>query len=793
MQVFAMFGTIALKGGQAVINGLKAIDKGASAASAKLKSFGDKSQEVGRTMTTHVSAPLVGLSTAAVVTGAKFDEQMSKVAAVTGATGKEFEALRNQAKELGATTQFSASEAASGMEFLARAGFKTKDIMSAMPGMLNLAAAGALDLGRAADITSNIMSGFGIKASEAGHVADVLAYASANANTNVEQLGEAMVYLAPVAQTMGWSLHESTAAVMALSDAGIQGAQAGAAFSTSLQRLAKPTGDMKKAMSELGLSFFDSQGKMKPLPAIIQELEEKTKGMTDQQKAALLTTLFGAEAYKHWSVLLERGSDSLDEMTKSLEQSDGTSAKMAKTMNDNLIGSFRSLMSALEGLAIAFSDVMAPAIRKAADFLTDLTRKFTGLDEGTKKVIVVIAAIAAGIGPLIMGLGLLAKGIVGTITAIKSIVTAFKMVGTALNVLRVAFMANPFMLIVTAIAIVVTLVIMHWDTIKEYLITAWNWIKDTAASVWNGIKDFFSNVWEGIKAIVLAAVTWYLNRVRQNWELIKTITTTVWNAIKSFFSNIWNGIKNIVQSAVTWYLNRVKQNWQTIKSITTSVWNGIKSFFTSVWNGIKSFVSSAVNGIRSIITSIWNSIKSVTSSVWNSIKNTISQGINSAWNTIKGYAGRFLSAGKALLESLAKGIAQGLQKAISAVKNGMAKIRSFLPFSPAKEGPLRDLDKSGESFFPTFAAGLERGSRPMLRSIASNMLKARRMMEGGGQMTIGGATGNVGGTPATMAAAGGVVITGNTFHIREEADIQRVAQRLYELQRKRQRGPGGRI
>lgn len=319
-------------------------------------------------------AALVGIVSA----GANFEQIMSKVAAVSGASGSEMKQLEAQAKELGATTQFSATQAGEGMMYLAQAGFKTSDIMKAMPGMLDLAAAGALDLGTAADIASNIMSGFGLSADKATHTADVLALAASNSNTNVTQMGEAMKYAAGTAHTVGFSMEETSAAIMAMANSGLQGSVAGQAFATSLGRLAKPTKEMRKVMDELNLSFFDQQGKIKPLPTIIKELEDKTGSMTNQQKSATLTTLFGAEAYKNWAALMQEGSEKLEKNTKALEKADGAAAKMAKTMNDNLKGKWIEFTSALEGLAITIFTLIAPALAAIVLGLTQVVRWVDG-------------------------------------------------------------------------------------------------------------------------------------------------------------------------------------------------------------------------------------------------------------------------------------------------------------------------------------------------------------------------------------------------------------------------------
>jgi TP901 family phage tail tape measure protein len=414
----------------------------------RLRQFGEGMQDTGKKMAAagknlsmKVTAPIVGMGAAIVKTGMDFEEAMSRVAAISGATGGELEKLEQQAKNLGATTKFSASEAASAQEFLAMAGFKVNDILSAMPGLLDLAAAGALDLGNAADITSNIMSGFGIEASKTGHIADVLAKASSSANTNVAQLGAAMKPLAPVANTLGWSMEEATAAVMALSDAGIQGEQAGTAFATSLGRLAKPTGEMAKVINELGISFFDASGNMKSMPDVISEVENATEGMTAQQKSATLTTLFGAEAYKQWAILLDRGSEALGETTEGLVSADGAAAQMAKTMSENTKGGIKELLSALEGLAIQLSETLLPIISSAVNKLTEWTRKFAELSPASQKVILVIAGLAAALGPLLLIFGPLVTAVGGLITAIGAMGAAMAAGVTGVGVLTAAFPA----------------------------------------------------------------------------------------------------------------------------------------------------------------------------------------------------------------------------------------------------------------------------------------------------------------------------------------------------------------
>ncbi|EOO28613.1 phage tail tape measure protein, TP901 family, core region [Bacillus cereus VD133] len=384
--------------------------------SEKMKATGHSMQNVGATMGLSFMAGATTLGYAlkkTISTAADFESAMSRVAALSGASDVELKKLNDTARQLGSTTSFSASQAAEGMQYLAMAGFKTNDIIAAMPGLLDLAAAGQMELGRAADITSNIMSGFGIAATEAGRVADVLAKASTSANTDVSQLGEAMVYLAPVSKSLGWSLEEATAAVMAMSDAGIQGAQAGAAFSTSMGRLAKPTGEAKDIIDTLNIKLFDQKGTMKSMPNVIRELERATNGMTDQQKSATLTTIFGAEAYKHWSVLIDKSSDALASNTEILKNSAGTAKEIAEKQLANLKGELVNLNSAIEGASISIGNALIPAISALGSGVKSAVDWFNSLDESTQQMIATGAALTVGAMGLVGVLGLMSVAIGG--------------------------------------------------------------------------------------------------------------------------------------------------------------------------------------------------------------------------------------------------------------------------------------------------------------------------------------------------------------------------------------------
>lgn len=402
-------------------------------AGGKMTSAADKAGSIGTKLTLGVTTPIIGIGTAAVNAGNDFEAQMSRVSAIAGAYGDDLEKLRDLAIELGAETSFSATESAEAMENLASAGFSTEEIIEAMPGMLDLAASSGEDLASSADIAASTLRGFQLEASEAGHVADVLAKNAADTNAAIMDTGYAMKYIAPVAQSVGWSLEEVTAAIGVMADSGIKGEQAGTTLRGALTRLMKPTKAVKESMEILGVTFYDAQGKMKPLSTIVDELQKSTKNLTDEQRDNHLATIFGTEALSGMKILLASSKEELDQMTDGLKKADGAAEKMADTMLDNTKGSIEEMNGSLETAGITIQKQLAPWITKGAKKVTELANEFSELDESTQGTILTIGGIAAASGPVIKGLsgvtggiGKLVKGTGGLIKDLGKISSAKK-------------------------------------------------------------------------------------------------------------------------------------------------------------------------------------------------------------------------------------------------------------------------------------------------------------------------------------------------------------------------------
>jgi|GEM_PF-633586 len=345
-----------------------------------VSTVGNKLLNVAKVAAVAGTAALVGIGKKVYDIAGGFESQMSRVQAISGATGNSFTKLRDQAIDLGAKTAFSATESAKGMENLASAGFSANEIMSAMPGMLNLAAVSGGDVALAAENSATALRGFGLEASKAGHVSDVFARAAADTNAEVADMGEAMKYVAPVAHSMGLSIEEVAASVGILSDAGIKGSQAGTTLRGALARLAKPTAAMQDTMSNLGLSFYDSQGNMKSMTDQVGMLQNAFKGLTPEQQQNALVTLYGQESLSGMMALVAAGPDKLNKLTKSLENSNGAAEEMAKTMQNNLKSKVEQLGGALESVAIRIGDRLFPLIAPQIEKLT------TWIDQTFSKV-----------------------------------------------------------------------------------------------------------------------------------------------------------------------------------------------------------------------------------------------------------------------------------------------------------------------------------------------------------------------------------------------------------------------
>lgn len=487
-------------------------------------------KNVGKKATMGLTVPIGFLGAAVLKTSADFEKGMNKVRAKLGdkATPEALKALTNQAKHLGATTQFSATQAANGMSFLAQAGWDAQQILSGMPGLLNLAASSEMDLARAADITSNVMGAFKIPAKEASRVADVFAAATSSANIDMEQLGETMQQIAPIAKKYGLSLEETTSAVGLLGNIGIQGSAAGTALKNAMLNLAGPSTKASKILKKLGIEVADSQGNMLGMQDVMTNIGKGISKLNKQSQLKVLKEVFGKRAIAGGSELLDQalaigkdGKSSIERFTTALQKSNGRAKEMAEIMNSGAAGSVTKFRSALEGLFIAIGDsgileVFTNIVTSITSFISELSKTNpTLLKWGT-----IILAMVAVIGPLLIALGMMVSSVSTLLPLIVTIVAWFskfgllKLIAASVGFLAKAFMflgskalvavlgplkaigafllANPIVAAIAALAAIGLVVYKNWKEVKELFSALFSLDFEAASKamgkIWDNIK-----------------------------------------------------------------------------------------------------------------------------------------------------------------------------------------------------------------------------------------------------------------------------------------------------------------
>ena len=572
--------------------------------------------------------------TQSVEVGKNFDSAMSEVSAISGATGKDLQMLRDTAKEFGSTTMFSASEAADALKYMSLAGWDANTSAAALGGVLDLAAASGMDLGAASDMVTDYLSAFSMEAEKSGYFADLLAYAQANANTTAEGLGEAYKNCAANLNAAGQDIETTTALLSIMANQGLKGSESGTALAAMMRDLTAKMEDGKVQIGDTAVAVMDANGNYRDLTDILKDVEKATNGMGDAERAAALSTTFTSDSIKGLNLIMNAGVDEAAKFEEELRNCDGTAAEMAKTMQDNLGGDLTSLSSQFEGVQIALYEKFEPALRKGVEVLSELLKGVQFVIDHSSEFIAVLAAMGSGVAAY-----------VAYTTALKvmqegwmALEVVQKASAAAQAVLNAVMAANPIGLLIAAITALVAAFTVLWNTndgfretvlqtwetiktgvsnavtaVKEFLESAFEQIKTIITTVWENIKTFTVEIWEGLKAAVKGAVENVKNSISATLEAIKTIVITIWNAIKTATSAAWNAIK----------------------TATSTVWNGIKTTITTVVNAVKTFVSSTFNAVKSTIAGVFDGIKSKTVSTWNAIKEAIMKPINAAKEAVK--------------------------------------------------------------------------------------------------------------------------------------------------------------
>lgn len=542
---------------QGLNNTKKKVTGASDALSAKAVAIGNAVYDMGKKAATSFAK----MGEFAMDVGTAFDTSMASVAAISGSTGDELEALTKKAKEMGAKTKFSASESADAFTYMAMAGWKTGDMLDGIEGIMNLAAASGENLASVSDIVTDALTAFGLSAEDSGHFADVLAAASNNANTNVSMLGGSFKYVAPVAGALGYSIEDVSVALGLMANSGIKAEQAGTSMRSMLSRLAKPTKEVYAAFDRLGISaeetLTNADGTMKPLSETVGILREKMSGLSEAEQANVAAGIAGQEAMSGLLAIVNASGSDYQKLTAAINNADGTAQGMADTMNDNLPGAITILKSALEGLGIAVYENGSGKLKEFVEKITETVSKITefvgaggldGLITGFQNLLPWITGATSAIVTYKA-----AMAITGIIDAVRKATEGMTIAQAALNAVM---KANPFALIASLLAALVTALVTLYMTNEEFrnkVNAAWASVKETISGAIAAIKGFFT---ETIPNAAQTALDWFRSIPEQMKEVGRNLLMGLWDGITDKVEWLKGKVTGIVDTIKGWFTGK---------------------------------------------------------------------------------------------------------------------------------------------------------------------------------------------------------------------------------------------
>lgn len=731
-----------------------------------------------------IAAAVGKIGKASIDMGMTFEASMSQVAATMGMTKEEieggsdsFKLLEKAAKEAGATTQFSATESAEALNYLALAGYDAEGAVKMLPKVLNLAAAGGMDLARASDMVTDSMSALGIETKDADKFIDQMAKTSQKSNTNVAQLGEAILTVGGTAKVLKGGTAELNAQLGILADNGVKGAEGGTALRNIILSLSSPTDQAAKLMNKLGLEVFDASGKMRATNDIFNDLNRILGTMTEQERTQVLSELFNKVDLKSANALLANSGQRFNELSKQILNSEDAASNMAETMNGNLNGAITTLKSALEGTAIAIYDKFKEPLTNAVEGVTKVIQGLIGaLESG--KLDGLLSAIAIAIGAVATQMLLLKAISIGTAIADITIklVKAASMVKSfagAVAILKAVFSANIFGIVTLGIGLLISGIMYLWNTsegFRNFWIGLWDNIKQFTSTAIQAISNFFTVT---VPTAIQNMITWFSelpSRISEfltqaiegvrNWAIemaqkaIETGTNFI-NSIKEWFSqlpyNIGYAIGVALASIAKWSVEIWEKAKETGRNFLTSItewfqqlpgrinqfindsWNKVSTWASNMWNKAKETGMNFLNGIiqwfQQLPSRVYSWLTTTINKVitfGNNMKNKAQQIARdfSTWliNGVKGLPNKFSNIGK--------NIVQGVWNGIVGMKNWiMNKVSGF--FSGILDGvksifgihsPSRVFrDEVGKWIPAGVEVGVEQGMPSLKRSVEDNM------------------------------------------------------------------------
>lgn len=668
-----------------------AFDKGMATFTKGLSKVSKSMESVGEGLSKAITVPVAGMAAAAVKMGSDFEAQMSKIKAVSGDTAAQMQKIKDAVTQVGMTTKYSSTQAAEAMTELLQTGIDTDTALASLKPTLDMASNGQLDLGEAAGIAARELNEFEMKGNTAAEtaknmakVSDILAYAGNHSAGGMKALSEAIVPVGGIAHTAGMSYEDLVSSLSKLSKAGYEGREGGQLMVGVIRAMSAPSKKAADEQKKLGVAFFDSTGKMRPMADILSDLHGKLDKYNQAQQMQILKTAFTSQGMRALIPLMRDGGKSVGEMSSALDKNSGYADKAAKTMNNNLQGAIATLKSRFDTVAVSLYTNMGPSLTKLVNALTQVVTWFGKLSPEQQKQIMIWAGIAAAIGPALV---IFAK----TIETALSVYKAFQNLKKGIELLRGGFIAmkaamsltfNPaailpalgWIAIIIAVAFAVYEIIKHWgaiskffeglwkditsatskawDSIGKYFSDLWKSISNGATKAWNGVGKFFSDSWKSISDSaskiwngiidffkkwgldILAVITGPIGilalLIYKNWDAIKNAAITAWNAITSFLSSVWNAIIDVATPIWNGLVSVLSAVWNVIKTVIMAVWNYIWQYLVALWTAFLYFATPVFNQLVAFFTKVWNTIKNDAITIWNSVVSTLT----TVWNDI---------------------------------------------------------------------------------------------------------------------------------------------------------------
>lgn len=667
----------------------------------KLQNIGGKATDTGKKMSTAVTAPLTGVAVAGVTLATNFESAMSKVESISGATGEELEKLKVTAQEYGKTTQFSATDCANAMQYMALAGWDTSQMVENLGGVLNLAASADMDLAEASDIVTDYLSAFNKSQISSTKLADEMAFAQANSNTSVEQLSEAYKNCAANMNANGQSIETTTAILSKMADQGYKGAEAGTSLTAIMRDLTNSMEDGSIEINEHTIKVQDANGNFRNMIDIMNDVESSVNGMGDAERAAALSAVFTSDSIKGVNYILSTGTESVSAFADELKVCDGTASDMARIMNDNFAGQLKTLQSELENVGIQIGEIIVPHLSKLLDHVSDLLTRFSGLDDEQKKIIITIAGVVAAIGPMLIIFGSMANGL-GSIISLISTIRGFGLIGkiggiasslsggigSAISGIKTASIG----LISTVKGFGIgTKIASLGSTIEKVLVGAISGIKTAATGLFSVIAA--NPVIAIIAAIVIAVVAlyakceWFRDGVNAIFGTIGGFLSGAVSTakqklgeMKAAYEENGGGIKGVVAAAMTGIEGIFSDTYQIINNLTGGKLEECKTAIQSKLTDAKNICSEKLGEMKTAYEENGGGIKGAMAAAMTGVKSIVSTQF-SAINTLTGgKLGEMLSTAENKLNDLRQKFTNKISDIKQTVSDGVNKLKGFFDF-----------------------------------------------------------------------------------------------------------------